>query len=156
MMAMGGFAILAIAAAALAVVLAVRLLPSDPAVWHVPVTDGAAVQPGPCAGQVRAQLGGARAACLVPDDALGVLTRLSAIASAYPRTIRLAGSPQEGRITWVSRSRLMGFPDYITAEAHQTPQGTRLDVLARLRFGQGDMGVNAARLKLWLTALDQT
>jgi uncharacterized protein (DUF1499 family) len=44
----------------------------------------------------------------------------------------------------------MGFPDYITAEAVPVAGGTQLDVYARQRFGSSDLGVNAARLKLWL------
>jgi hypothetical protein len=48
----------------------------------------------------------------------------------------------------------MGYPDYSTAEAKETADGTRLDVFARQRFGGGDFGVNGARLKAWLTTLD--
>lgn len=153
---MGGLAILVIAVAALAVVVAIRALPSDPAVWHQALSDGSDIRPGPCADQVRSEMGGARALCLVPGDPAAVLGKLSAIALAHPRTVLLAGSPTDGRITWMSRSNLMGFPDYTTAEATAVPQGTRLVIHARLRFGSSDMGVNAARLKAWLTALDQT
>jgi uncharacterized protein (DUF1499 family) len=78
------------------------------------------------------------------------LARLAGIAESSPRTIRIAGSPEEGRITWVSRSALWGFPDYITAEARTEGEQTRLDMLSRLRFGREDMGVNAARLRDWL------
>ena len=75
------------------------------------------------------------------------------IATATPRTHRLAGSPEAGRITWITRSRLWGFPDYTTAQVTQTPTGPRLDIHARLRFGRSDMGVNAARLHAWLAQL---
>lgn len=153
---MGGVAILAIVLAALAVVVAIRLLPSDPTVWHQALSDQTQTMPGPCAEHVRPLTGGARAVCLRLDDPFAVLTKLSAIAADYPRTTVLAGSPDAGRITWVSRSRLMGFPDYITAEAKPSAQGTRLALYSRLRFGNSDLGVNAARLKAWLTALDQT
>ena len=47
----------------------------------------------------------------------------------------------------------MGFPDYITAEASQSGDGARLDIFSRQRFGRGDWGVNAARLRVWLGAL---
>lgn len=149
-MAMGGGIILTIFAVAIALVLAIRLAPSDPAVWHIAVADGSVATDGNCAEHIRVQTGGARATCLLPGDPVQVLTKLSAVALAYPRTTLLAGSPAEGRMTWVSRSRIMGFPDYITAQAAQTPQGTRLDVYARLRFGGSDLGVNAARLTTWL------
>jgi uncharacterized protein (DUF1499 family) len=98
----------------------------------VPLTGGAALRLAPARG--------------APAD---LLARLDAIALATPRTIRLAGSPADGRITWVTRSLLWGFPDYTTAEAR--PDG--LYIHARLRFGRSDLGVNAARLQDWLGRL---
>lgn len=126
----------------------VRAAPSDPARWHIdPVTDTAA----DCA--VQAGSGDARAACLLPGTPAEVLARLDAVALDTPRTQRLAGSPEEGRITWVTRSALWGFPDYTTAAARPESAGARLDIHGRLRFGQSDLGVNAARLGDWLTRL---
>ncbi|NGQ91945.1 DUF1499 domain-containing protein [Rhodobacter sp. HX-7-19] len=126
----------------------VRLAPSDPARWHVapPPVD----QPdcGVAAGE-----GDARAACRLALPPAEALAKLDAIATATPRTTRLAGSPEEGRITWITRSALWGFPDYTTAEAAPDGIGTRLTLHARLRFGQSDMGVNAARLQDWLSRL---
>ena len=147
--------ILASAAALLALAAAVRLAPSDPAKWHVALDNAAPAMPGPCALQIRPVPKGARATCLLPDDPATVLTRLTTLAQATPRTTLLAGTVPEGRITWISRSKLMGFPDYITAEVRHAPQGTRLDIFSRQRFGDGDWGVNAARLTAWLTTLDQ-
>lgn len=122
----------------------VRLAPSDPALWHVPVQ-----AEGPW-GQVVAQTGAASVR-LGPEAGApaDLLARLDAVALASPRTTRLAGRVEDGRITWISRSLIWGFPDYTTAEAR--PDG--LHVLARLRFGREDMGVNAARLRDWLARL---
>lgn len=122
----------------------VRLAPSDPALWHVPVQ-----AEGPW-GQVVAQTGAASVR-LGPEAGTpaDLLARLDAVALASPRTTRLAGGVEDGRITWISRSLIWGFPDYITAETR--PDG--LHVLARLRFGREDMGVNAARLRDWLARL---
>lgn len=118
----------------------VRLAPSDPARWH---TDVAAAAPaGLVPGQVAAQAGGAF--LLLPGGA-EVLARLDAVAMATPRTLRLAGSVQEGRITWVTRSLIWGFPDYTTAQLG--PDGVVIH--ARLRFGESDLGVNAKRLEAW-------
>ena len=139
----------------LALAAVVRLAPSDPAVWNVPVADDTVASRGPCADQVRRVAKGARATCLLPGTPPQVLARLDAIALAAPRTQALAGSPVQGRMTWVARSMIMGFPDYITAEAVQTTDGTRLDLYSRQRYGTGDWGVNAARLKVWLATLDQ-
>ena len=143
----------ALAFLAVAGVLAyIRLAPSDAALWHIDPTTSTDATPPPC--EITRSVDRARAACLFPEAApAALLTRLDAIALATPRTRRLAGSAAEGRITWVTRSRLMGFPDYTTAQATQTPQGTRLDLFARLRFGGADNGVNAARLDTWLPQL---
>jgi uncharacterized protein (DUF1499 family) len=136
--------------AALGLLAYIRLAPSDPAVWHVsPVTAAEAGQ-GSCLDSIITQVNGARAACISTDTPESLLTRLDAIALATPRTTRLAGMPRSGRITWITRTALMGYPDYTTAEATQTQTGTRLDIHARQRFGGADLGVNTARLKEWL------
>lgn len=137
----------------LALTAVVRLAPNDPARWNVPIADGSTASPGPCAGQVRKVRNGARAACLLSGTPSEILTRLNAIALAAPRTQHLAGSPAEGRMTWIGRTFVMGYPDYITAETTQLPDGTRLDIYARQRYGDGDWGVNPARLSAWLTKL---
>ena len=126
----------------------VRLAPSDPAEWHV---DLAAAGFDPARGQMF---------CITPDNrygpladgvhADGALAQLDAIALATPRTERLAGSADEGRITWVTRSRLMGYPDYTTA---QLMPGPGLCVYGRQRFGSEDLGVNAARIGGWMQQL---
>jgi hypothetical protein len=127
----------------------VRLAPTDPVRWHQPLdTTDEALPCGPDA--VQPGTGSARAACLRPEPPTEALARLAAVAEMTPRTRRIAGSPEEGRITWETRSALWGFPDYTTAEARPEGAGTRLDILARLRFGREDMGVNAARLRDWL------
>ena len=128
----------------------VRFAPSDPAIWHVAVATTAPATPGQCIDKIALVAKGARATCLLAGNPQDVLAKLDATAMATPRTSRLAGLPIDARITWVSRSRLMGFPDYITAEVSQAPAGTRLDIFSRQRFGNGDGGVNAARLHDWL------
>lgn len=141
-----GFAFLVIAL--LGLMAFVRLAPSDPAVWNVaPPPVGAATS-----GQVAA-LTGAASLLLGPDagDPTDVLTKLDAVAVATPRTTRLAGSVADGRITWITRSALWGFPDYTTAQL--TDGGVA--VYARLRFGREDMGVNAARLTDWAAQLSR-
>ncbi len=138
------FPLLLIAATLMGFVAYVRTAPSDPAKWHVsPTVDGPwdAVQPRRGSAALRLSL--AKGA---PAD---LLARLDALAMDTPRTMRLAGSVEEGRITWITRSALWGFPDYTTAEVR--PDG--LFVHSRLRFGSEDMGVNAARLTDWLARL---
>ena len=123
----------------------VRLAPSDPARWHLDLA----------AGSLPAN---AHVFCIRPDNRYGpiagdpkdLLARLDAIALTSPRTERLAGSAAEGRITWVTRSAVIGFPDYTTAEVMAGPS---LCIMGRQRFGSEDWGVNAARIGGWVQEL---
>ena len=117
----------------------VRLAPSDPGRWHAM----------PEAMENRDLDGGADR---VIDVSEGDLARLHGIALATPRTLALAGSVDEGMITYVTRSRLFGFPDYTTVEEADG----QIKIHARLRFGKMDMGVNAARVDGWLADLRQS
>jgi uncharacterized protein (DUF1499 family) len=125
----------------------VRLAPSDPVVWHVDMGLPGFQPPE-----------NAQVFCLRPEgrhgpitgDPTELLARLDAVARASPRTERLAGSAAAGRITWISRSAVFGFPDFTTA---QLLAGPSLCVLGRQRFGSGDLGVNAARIGGWMQAL---
>jgi hypothetical protein len=129
--------------------LAVRLAPHDPARWHVApalpgdLGPGRVITAGPGGAVLRLEA--------QPGAGEALLARLDAVAMATPRTARLAGSVAEGRITWITRSAVWGFPDYTTAAR----TGERIDVHARLRFGRSDLGVNAARLTAWAAQLDQ-
>ncbi len=117
---------------------AIRLAPSDPDAWHV--------DPQVSADQDLAT--GVRRR--IPGDA-ETLQRLHAIILATPRTELLAGSVEEGRVTYVTRSRIMGFPDYTTVQLSEDEQV--IELWARLRFGQADLGVNKARVEGWLAEL---
>lgn len=114
----------------------VRLAPSDPARWHA-LPEGVAEGNGTGYALRRIEA--------TPDT----LAALDAIARATPRTQVLAGSVEDGMITYVTRSAVMGFPDYTTVAR----EGESVVLYARLRFGQSDLGVNAARLDRWLAAL---
>jgi Protein of unknown function (DUF1499) len=112
----------------------VRLAEDEVARWHVTVP---------------AAVGGGALVFVPATRPAAVLARLAAVAQGQPRTRLLAGSVAEGRITWVARSLIWGFPDYVTAEVG--PEGLR--IWSRQRYGRGDHGVNAARLRRWLAAL---
>ncbi len=127
----------------------IRVAPADAARWHV---DPGSVAIGACT-DLTTTRSTARVSCLHPEPAADLLARLDSIATATPRTTRLAGSAETGRITWITRSAVWGFPDFTTAQATPTPEGTRLDLFARPRFGDYDWGVNAKRLAGWLTGL---
>ena len=110
----------------------IRLAPSNPDRWHVDPSD--AIDPGR-GGVLRK----------VTSD----LAAFDAIIQAAPRVRVLAGAVAEGHITYVTRSRVWGFPDYITVKQI----GSELIILSRQRFGRSDLGVNAARLNRWLELL---
>ncbi len=114
----------------------VRLAPSNPARWHQPPQIGS---------DKDFRSGAARLVEAGPDG----LARLDAIAMATPRTTRLAGAVEDGMVTWITRTAMIGFPDYTTAQQ----DGDRLKILARQRFGRSDLGVNRARLQRWLGLL---
>lgn len=118
----------------------VRLAPVRPETWHIDLSD---VVRGdtPTMGSFAHRRPAERAA----------FERLDDIIRATARTRVIAGSRDEGRITYETRSLLWGFPDYTTLQW----DGSDLIVLGRLRFGKGDMGVNKARITGWLATLDQ-
>lgn len=129
----------------------VRVAPVDVTRWHVDMSAPGFAPPANAA--VFCPKAGDQPA---PDlsDPKATLAALDAIAMATPRTTRLSGSPAEGRITWITRSLIFGFPDYTTAAVLTGPEGApRFCVIARQGFGSYDWGVNAARLKGWLKTL---
>lgn len=114
----------------------IRLAPSDPARWHVDpkVTADQDLSDG-----VRRRVPGGD----------GVFDRLHALVLATPRTELLAGGPDEGQATYITRSKWMGFPDYTTVKQN----GDVLELWARSRFGKSDLGVNRKRVEGWLDDL---
>ena len=121
-------------AAAVLLALYVRFAPSDTGRFHV---SGAVQSDADLEGGVKRILPGV------------TLAELDQIAQQTPRTKVLAGSVDDGMITYVTRSRLIGFPDYTTVEA----KDGMVTVFARLRFGRSDLGVNRRRVEGWIKAL---
>ena len=115
---------------ALAFAAYVRLAPSDPARWHVAV-EGAADRDF-AGGALRVVEGGAAR-----------LSQIDGAMRGLARTQVLTGSVAEGRVSYVTRSKWMGFPDYTTVEAREG----QVAIYARLRFGKSDLGVNRARVE---------
>ncbi len=76
--------------------------------------------------------------------------QLEAAFLAQPRTERVEADMDDGRLTLVQRSRLMGYPDVISVRVSPDGAGSRVSVWSQSIYGQSDMGVNRARLQLWL------
>jgi uncharacterized protein (DUF1499 family) len=130
----------------------VRFAPSDPARWNVDPLSAPDPGPDPREGRVK----------LVPPEAPvfaaspeAVMEAFDAVAMATPRVTRLAGGVAEGQVTYVARSRLWGFPDYVTIRVLPEPAtgGATVAIYARQRFGTRDMGVNRARVEAWVAAV---
>lgn len=128
----------------------IRLSPMDPGVWHV---DPAVAERTGKPNDFLVAEGGDRPAIAVGDSPVDILTRLDAVALAEAGVTRLAGSPEAGRVTYVQRTRLMGYPDAISVSATPEGEGALLQVYSRSRYGQSDLGVNRARVERWLDAL---
>lgn len=114
----------------------IRLAPSDPLTWHA--------MPA-----VTADRNFANGVTRQIETGADGLARMDTIIVATSRTVRLAGSVEDGMVTYVTRSRIMGYPDYTTAQQ----VGDLLTIHARARFGKSDFGVNQARVEGWIDAL---
>jgi uncharacterized protein (DUF1499 family) len=92
-----------------------------------------------------------------PGDADAVLDAFAEIALRDWGVHIVEGSVDEGMITFVARSKVFGFRDFITVKAVDEAGGvTKLSVFSRPRFNFYDWGVNAKRLDRWLGELEQT
>ncbi len=133
-------AVLAIAASAY-----VRFAPISADDWHV---DPSEVTPPTTRNY--ALIAGSEAMS-VDAPALAVAGRLQTIAEADGAQV-IAGSFAEGFVTVVIRSRLFGFPDFVTVKLVPDGETTRVNIFSRARYGQFDLGVNTTRVQRWLTA----
>lgn len=84
-----------------------------------------------------------------------LLERYAAVAMAQPRVRQFDAVPGADVITFIQRSAIIGFPDYISVRAVVVEGGSALIVYSRSRYGHGDIGVNRARVEAWLALLDR-
>lgn len=91
-----------------------------------------------------------------PVSAQDLLVAFNGIVLATPRTQVLAGSVDTGLVTYVTRSRIWGFPDVTSVRAQDVEGGSQLLIYARPRIGDYDWGVNGKRVNQWLMDLKTT
>jgi uncharacterized protein (DUF1499 family) len=73
------------------------------------------------------------------------------VAMGEERVQRLAGSVDQGWVTYQQRSAVFGFPDYVSVRFLEVgPGASTLAVYSRARYGRGDGGVNAHRVHRWV------
>ncbi len=126
-----------------------RFSPIDPDLWHVDPAD----VDNPGASGIRL-IG--REAPRFPGKPDDVLDAFADIALTEPRVRILDGGKDEGMMTFVARSRIFGFPDFITVKAVSEGAETKLSVASHARFRAGsDWGVNRERLDRWFAELEQ-
>lgn len=80
---------------------------------------------------------------------------LRKVLKALPRTVILHVDETGFFMTSLTRSGVLGFPDYTSfvIEEGGDDDGIRLHIYARSRFGYSDFGVNQARVKRVLSQL---
>lgn len=124
----------------------IRLAPHDRDRWHVDPADAD-------------EDGGLRLIGLdaprYPAGAAEVLEAFRAIALDEPGVRHLDGSVDEGMMTFVARSPVIGLCDYITVKAVDEGRAAKLAIAARSGrrlFGGGD----PARLDRWLQEMEHT
>ena len=127
----------------------IRLAPSRAADWHETKL------PPLGAGQFPAVSGYVEQRDIEGDGA-AQMAQLDQIIRATPQTMALVGTLESGKMTYVTRSKVIGFPDYTTVSLIKDAQtgATALQVFGRLRFGRSDLGVNRQRIEGWLAQLD--
>lgn len=91
-----------------------------------------------------------------PADAATVLQTLIGIVRRDWNAGLVEGGVDEGMITFVARSPVFGFRDFITVKATDEAEGAKLAVYARPRMNVHDWGANTRRLDRWLGELEQT
>jgi len=123
-----------------------RVMPQDAARWHV---DPTTAQP---ADKPNSYLIADYDAVALPLSPAEAMARFDRVAMAEPRVSRLA--QDDGLATYVQRSALFGFPDYISVSARADGDGSRVSIYSRSRFGHSDLGVNKARIEQWLKKIE--
>jgi len=115
----------------------IRLAPSNPEKWHVPL-------------EFETDADFRNGARRVIDGDQTEFDRLDRIIRNEPRSTVLAGSLADGRVTYVLRTKFVGFPDYATIERVDG----QIRILSWLRFGSSDGGLNRTRVERWLKGLE--
>jgi uncharacterized protein (DUF1499 family) len=145
-------AILVVVLVAAGFVVWVRMAPTDAARWHVDPETAPRPSSKNWAVTGPSEKHAAPTYALAPAD---LAAQFDAFARQQPRTHRIGGSPAEGMMTYEVRSKLVGYPDFVSVKVIDLGDGTStLALFSRSRFGYGDQGVNAKRLRDWLRAFN--
>jgi len=134
--------LVALALAFVGFALWVRIAPNDAAYWHVdPATTPDPRSPNFARMDHVTSLAPAQAAAAIAAQARSEGASL------------MAGDEMFG--TWLARTRVMGYPDFVSLRLSPEAGGTRVVAFSRSRFGYSDQGVNRARLRRWIGRLPE-
>lgn len=86
-----------------------------------------------------------------PEEAL---ERAQRVAATMPSWKVTTVDPAKGTLEAVSESKIFGFQDDIVVRVRPGDGGSIVDVRSKSRDGKGDMGVNAARIREYVAALE--
>jgi uncharacterized protein (DUF1499 family) len=76
------------------------------------------------------------------------------VIASEPRVAVMASDEATLTDRYVQRTEILGLPDTIVVRFIDLPDArSTLALYSRSRFGEGDFGVNRARIKRWLTTL---
>lgn len=141
---------LALGVLVLGVMAWIRLAPSDPARWHE--DPRLVARPSSPNFHLIRMVGGdemPRVFQMTPEALAEQVDEVARTDGAE----RIAGSLASGHMTYLSRTALMGYPDYTSILIEPAGEGAMLLAFARSRFGHSDLGVNRARITRWIEAL---
>lgn len=126
-----------------------RIMPSNVERWHVdPLEVNKHKKPNqfllrPSHGDAQSPVYGM--------DASELAERVKPLVEAQGRI--LAGDLDQGWATYIIRSKIFGYPDYVSIKIIDEGATSRLAMYSRSRFGVSDLGVNKARVEAWLSVL---
>lgn len=135
----------------------IQTAPHDPEIWHKdPLTEPSSETPNsfriaPAGTEVtrvdqEAEIYAASASVISEALDTFILTQ--------PRTVRVAGYPQDNFLTYAQRTKSLKFPDYVSIKVIEIGENrSTIAVYSRSRYGYGDMGVNKARVLRWVETL---
>lgn len=154
-MRIAGFIVVGVVVLVLIAGVLIRQVDHDPERWHVDPLTGSA---GPDNSYRLAPAGSgvdADAESPVFDRPVDQLAAdFDRVARSADRVEVVAGSADDGFVTYVQRSWLFAFPDYVTVRFIEVDDDTStLALLSRSRYGRSDLGVNEKRITSWLDDL---
>lgn len=141
---------LAIGVLVLGVMAWIRLAPSDPARWHE--DPRLVARPSSPNFHLIRMAGGDEMPRVFQMKPEVLAARVDEVARTDGAEL-IAGSLAAGHMTYLSRTPLMGYPDYTSILIEPAGEGAMLLAFARSRFGHSDLGVNRARITRWIEAL---